>query len=392
MFTAGGITMDGNHNIIQRLWRLTSHASPRAGEATIHVWPPSFWLLGGIECGTPKSFLVEVPDRSHATLEPIITEWIQPGTRTVRWMDFNFKQIHGGINDHSVVVHEHHFVDPEDESVHTQNIENKLGWIKRKLKHQYGTSWFQFSSYLLEHQWRTQHRRETAFTAFLCSIAEIYPVWHLFLLHPFLLYEVLYLLFLFYHVVLASVFTKEVIPLSKPSQSSFFSLYLYYIYMYDIYVYNIYVYNRQLCTQHLCIQHLRIQHLRIWHLRVWHLCIRRLLYSVICGGHSCCRCCRRCASSLSDWRGECSCSLLGQKSHDPRTAVIGLEDFNWQKDNRKITEVNNILLLANTDIMIHNGSMNLLQCSSATFSVKINTAIVSCPHDVRSAQGWVRSQ
>ena len=83
---------------------------------------------GGIERGTQKSFLVEVPDRSRETLQPIITEWIQPGTRIMSdgWASYaNLKDIHGGIYDHDVVVHERHFVHPDDDSVHTQNIENK---------------------------------------------------------------------------------------------------------------------------------------------------------------------------------------------------------------------------------------------------------------------------
>ncbi len=61
-------------------------------------------------------------------LEPIITEWIQPGTRIMSdgWASYyNLKEIHGGIYDHSVVVHECHFVDPEDDRVNSQNTENK---------------------------------------------------------------------------------------------------------------------------------------------------------------------------------------------------------------------------------------------------------------------------
>ncbi len=38
---------------------------------------------------------------------------------------YSSKHIHGGIYDHDVVVHEWHFVDPDDESIHTQNRENK---------------------------------------------------------------------------------------------------------------------------------------------------------------------------------------------------------------------------------------------------------------------------
>ncbi len=83
---------------------------------------------GAVERGTGQSFLVEVLDQTRETLEGIITEWILPGTRITSygWASYyNLKWIHGGIYDHNVVVHEHHFVHQDDDSVHTQNIENK---------------------------------------------------------------------------------------------------------------------------------------------------------------------------------------------------------------------------------------------------------------------------
>ena len=71
---------------------------------------------------------MEVPDRTAATLGAIIKEWVQPGTRIISdgWASYaNLDNLHGGIYKHNVVIHEWHFVDPEDESVHTQNIEGK---------------------------------------------------------------------------------------------------------------------------------------------------------------------------------------------------------------------------------------------------------------------------
>ncbi len=42
------------------------------------------------------------------------------------WASYaDLNTVHGGIYKHEVVVHEHHFVDPNDETVHTQNIEGK---------------------------------------------------------------------------------------------------------------------------------------------------------------------------------------------------------------------------------------------------------------------------
>ncbi len=70
---------------------------------------------------------MEMPDLTRQTLEGIITEWIQPGTRTIsdRWASYySLKQIHGGIYNHDVIVHECHFVHLDDDSAHTQNIEN----------------------------------------------------------------------------------------------------------------------------------------------------------------------------------------------------------------------------------------------------------------------------
>jgi len=50
------------------------------------------------------------------------------------------KRIRGGIYTHDVIVHQQNFVDPGDEDVHTQNVENMWMRAKRKLRRQFGTS------------------------------------------------------------------------------------------------------------------------------------------------------------------------------------------------------------------------------------------------------------
>ena len=92
-----------------------------------------------------------MPDRRRETLEPIIRRWILPGSRIISdgWRSYDLQnQLDFGVYDHNVVVHQRNFVDPADETIHTQNIENTWQRARRRLKRQYGTSKVLFTSYL----------------------------------------------------------------------------------------------------------------------------------------------------------------------------------------------------------------------------------------------------
>ena len=41
------------------------------------------WVFGAVERRTRRCFLVEVPDRTTATVEPIIRRWILPGIHII---------------------------------------------------------------------------------------------------------------------------------------------------------------------------------------------------------------------------------------------------------------------------------------------------------------------
>jgi len=43
-------------------------------------WRDGHWVCGGIQKGTGKCFLTEVPDGTAATLEPLIARYILPGS------------------------------------------------------------------------------------------------------------------------------------------------------------------------------------------------------------------------------------------------------------------------------------------------------------------------
>ena len=77
---------------------------------------------------------------------------------------------------HSTVVHQEHFVDPNDNKVHTQSVEIMWMRAKRKIQRQFGTSDALFLSYLHEFIWRQTVINGKYFEQCLNMIHFIYPV------------------------------------------------------------------------------------------------------------------------------------------------------------------------------------------------------------------------
>ena len=140
-------------------------------------WREGHWVFEAVERRTRRCFLVEVPDRTAATLEPIIRRWILPGTHIISdgWAAYaNIENITNGIYTHSVIVHERNFVDPIEPGVHTQLIENTRMRAKQKLRRQHGTSVELFASYMAEFMWRCRVG-DNKFAELILAIRQQYP-------------------------------------------------------------------------------------------------------------------------------------------------------------------------------------------------------------------------
>lgn len=141
------------------------------------LWREGHWVFGGIERESGRCFLVEVPDRRAVTLHACIEQHILPGSHIISdgWASYaHIDRICDGIYEHSVIVHERHFVDPNDDTAHTQNIENMWMRAKRKLKRQFGTSRQLFPQYLHEFIYRNQFRNNDIFPHFIITIGDNY--------------------------------------------------------------------------------------------------------------------------------------------------------------------------------------------------------------------------
>lgn len=78
-----------------------------------------FWVFGGVERESGKYFLVEVPDRTAANLQPVVyPTWITHSIRRITSYA-HIDNIQHSIYTHSVVVHQQNFMDPYDPDTHT---------------------------------------------------------------------------------------------------------------------------------------------------------------------------------------------------------------------------------------------------------------------------------
>ena len=118
-----------------------------------------------------------VPDRTAATLLPIIQASIPPGTTIISdsWRAYGgIAALQGMGYAHQTVNHSLNFVDPQT-GAHTQNVERSWRSAKRRNKRQCGTHRQMLDSYLCEWMWRQRHRDRDLFEHILGNIAQYWP-------------------------------------------------------------------------------------------------------------------------------------------------------------------------------------------------------------------------
>ena len=132
------------------------------------------WVFGGVERGTSKAFMVEVLDRSAATLLPLIQQHILPGTTVLsdEWRSYSRIPTLGMADE--TVDHSLNFVDPLT-GAHTQEIESTWAATKKMMRKKgvMGTSVELFPTYLQEYLWRNRFKDEDHFSTIIHQIRTV---------------------------------------------------------------------------------------------------------------------------------------------------------------------------------------------------------------------------
>ena len=136
----------------------------------------TMWVFGMVDISTTPSIgiMKVVPDRSAATLLPIIHDNIRHGSiiHSDQWAAYTRLRSDPRY-DYRSVNHSLHFVDPVA-GVHTQTIESYCAKVKLPIKSMKGVHMGQLNSYLDERMWR--HRLGSNAFENICShIASQYP-------------------------------------------------------------------------------------------------------------------------------------------------------------------------------------------------------------------------
>jgi transposase-like protein len=132
------------------------------------------WVFGGVDTVTKRSFVNIVPNRTRATLLPIIQQRIRAGSTiwSDTWAPYFTLNQHG--YQHAMVNHSEQFV--TDNGVHTQEIESLWNQIKVEIKIRRGFSLEQLPGVLDEFMYRREFAQQDLFDVFLGHVADTYHV------------------------------------------------------------------------------------------------------------------------------------------------------------------------------------------------------------------------
>ena len=136
---------------------------------------PQQWVFGGFDTVTKIGFLVEVPDRSAATLIPIIQQWIRPGSIIYSDCWLAYSQLNSLGYTHQTVNHKRNFVDPKTGAC-TNQVEGMWSRAKSKFKSLHGTNRSLISEYLAEFMWSQRFSEHSFFNFWNQICTNFYPL------------------------------------------------------------------------------------------------------------------------------------------------------------------------------------------------------------------------
>ena len=123
-------------------------------------------------------FMQVVPQRTAATLLPLIQQHVAPGTviHSDQWASYNQVGTLPNVSAHRTVNYSVEFVSPS--GVHTQNVESYWNRSKMKLKRMRVCVAKEVPSYLDEFMWRERFGKTSreAMDSIIRDIAQQYPV------------------------------------------------------------------------------------------------------------------------------------------------------------------------------------------------------------------------
>ncbi len=138
---------------------------------------PERWMFGGICRENKQRFAFLVPNRTKDTLLPIINNYIKPGTRIISDGWRAYQSLASNPNyQFGWVNHTTNFVDPNDRTVHTQNVERMWRPFKDANRQRYGTPDQMVENYIAEGLWRLGlERNDDSFLRIMADIASFWP-------------------------------------------------------------------------------------------------------------------------------------------------------------------------------------------------------------------------
>jgi len=90
------------------------------------------WVMGGVERGSQRIFLVIVKDRTKQTLQSVIERYVKKGTTVITDAHVSYTGLSEKGYTHKVVNHKYHFVKPTDVLTHTQSQESIWQKVSRR--------------------------------------------------------------------------------------------------------------------------------------------------------------------------------------------------------------------------------------------------------------------
>jgi transposase-like protein len=132
------------------------------------------WVFGMLERGSRKCALFPVPDRSAATLLPIIRANCHPETIIISDCWSSYRSFFEDPSFyHLTVNHSLNFVSPDSPLVHTQNIENTWMHAKKSKRYRSGGSRDDLEGYLYEFIFKKKFPRKTRLNRLIIILSEM---------------------------------------------------------------------------------------------------------------------------------------------------------------------------------------------------------------------------